>query len=112
MQITTFYSRLLGDPAHVALSQAQHKYAALAQFRPYPDLSLVSLHDLVHNRQPQPGAAFELRLKWFKDFLAHLGTHALSSVGEFDLPVFILQLHTHGQGSAFAHGPHSVFAEV
>ena len=75
----TFYRRQAAQP--------EDEDAALSDFGARPDLAFVGLHDLVHDGQAQPGAAFELRLEGLEDFLDQLPAHARTGVGEVDLPV-------------------------
>ena len=51
------------------------------------------LHDLIHDGQTQPGAAFELRLEGLEDFLHQLTAHAGTGIGKVDLPVVADLLH-------------------
>src|SRR6266567_1956954 len=93
-------------------ADSQDERAALPGFRPYPDLALVRLHNLIHNGQSQSGPALELRLERLKNFLHHLRAHPRASVGKTELPVAARLLNAHGQGAAFFHRPDRVFAEI
>src|ERR1035441_1716596 len=59
---------LLGLLRLLHAPQAQHKIGAFADFRPGPHLTLVGLHDLVNDGQPESGATFKIRLEGLEDF--------------------------------------------
>src|SRR6266849_7442268 len=81
-------------------AQAQDERAALPKFRSHPDLALVRLHNLIHNRQPQASPAFELRLERLEHFFHHLRTHSRAGIGKTKLPVAAKLLNAHRQGAA------------
>src|ERR1039458_4594137 len=100
-----------GAPLQTA--QSHHEAGALANFRTRPHLALVRLHDLVHDRQAQPGSAFKVRLEGLEDFFRLLRVDAWTSVGKAHLPVGAALGQSHGQRSTFAfHRAHRVFREV
>ena len=57
----------VGRPLGIKPAQAQHKCGSLPWLGARPYLALMRLHDLVHDRQSQPGSAFEVRLERFED---------------------------------------------
>ena len=70
------------------------------------------LHDLVDDRQPESGAAFEVRLERLKDFFDLLRRHAGSGIDKRDLPVVAQRFDRRGQRSAVLHGAHRILTEI
>src|ERR1700680_257210 len=62
--------------AGIEAVQSQYERGSLPRLRACPNLATVRLHNLVNNRQPQAGAALEVRLEGLKDFLDLLRAHA------------------------------------
>src|SRR5208337_249512 len=67
--------------------QTDHEAGALADFRTRPHLALMRLDDLVHDSQPQSGAAFEVRLEGLEDLFRLLRLDAGTGIGKTHLPV-------------------------
>ena len=93
-------------------AQAENEDAAFSDLGTRPHLAFVRLHDLIHDGQTQPGAAFELRLEGLKDFLHQLPAHAGTGVGKVDLPVLADLLHRNPEHSPGTHGTDSVLAKI
>ena len=70
------------------------------------------LHDLVDNRQSQPGTAFEIRLERLEDFLNLLRSHSGSGVRKRDLPFVIQGFDRSRQRPAVFHGAYCVLAKI
>src|ERR1700728_131856 len=76
-----------GGAPGIEAVQPQHERGSLPRLGSSPNLAAMRLHNLIDNRQPQPGTAFEVRLKGLEDFFDLLRTHASSSIAESDLPI-------------------------
>src|ERR1700733_15255563 len=88
-----------GTPGIEAV-QPQHERGSLPGLGSSPHLAAMRLHNLIDNRQPQPGTAFEVRLKGLEDFFDLLRTHASSSIGESDLPILSQGLDCDCEGAS------------
>src|SRR6266849_2498412 len=93
-------------------ANSQDERTALLGFRSHPDLTLMCLHNLIHNGQPQAGPALELRLERLKDFLHHLWAHPRTGISKTKLPVAANFFNAHRQSSALFHRADGVFAEI
>src|SRR5579864_125476 len=96
----------------VETAQSQHKRAALSGLRSGKDLSVMSLHDLVNNREPESGAAFKVRLEGLENLFHLLRRHAGACVGERDLPVVAERFQPNRELATVLHGADRVFAEI
>src|ERR1700756_1800944 len=121
-------SRRLGDRQHVRFiacsvagshgvfrvqaAESQDKCRALARLRSGPYFPVVSLYDLVNDRQPQPGASFKVGLEGFEDFFDLLRRHAHSGVHERDLPVIAQGLDCGGQRASIFHGAYGILTKI
>src|SRR5581483_11268000 len=74
--------------------QSQYHRCSLSRLRTCPHLAFVRLHNLVHNREPQPGTTFEVGLKRLEDLLKLLWSHPRTRIGECDLPFLTDRLHS------------------
>src|SRR4029077_8861851 len=91
-------------------AQPQDEDTALSDLGARPNLAFMRLDDLIHDGQSQPGAAFELRLEGFEDFLYQLPAHAGTGIGKVDLPVLARLLKRDTEHSTGAHGADGVLA--
>src|SRR5215472_11544469 len=98
--------------AHVHAPEAQHEHASLPWLGPRPNLALMSLNDLIHDRQTETGASFKLRLKGLEDLFNHLGTHPGTSVSKADLPVPCRRFERDAQRPCVFHRPHCVLRKI
>src|SRR5437588_2543175 len=98
----------------VKAPQSQHKRRSLSLLGASPDSTFVRLHDLVDDRQSQPGASFKVRLEGFKNLLRLLRTHAGPGVREAHLPVVPQRFERDGQSASALHFhcPDCVFTKV
>src|SRR5437660_1930017 len=71
----------------VEAPQSQHKRGPLSLLGARPDFAFMRLHDLVDDRQTQPGASFEVGLEGLKDLFRLLRTHTGPGIRKADLPV-------------------------
>src|SRR3984957_3867446 len=98
--------------AGIEAVQSQNEGSSLRRSGPCPNLAAVRLHNLIDNRQPEAGAALEVRLKGLKDFLDLLRAHARSRVGESDLPIFSQGFDRDGEHASAFHGADGILTEI
>src|SRR6266567_9400578 len=99
-------------PLGIEAAQPQHKCGALPRIGSRPNLAFMRLHNLVDDRQPKPGAAFEVGLEGLEDLLDLLRRHARSGVDERNLPVVAQRLDRSRQPSTIFHGADRILTKI
>src|SRR5579872_3499544 len=95
--------------------QSQDEGGSLPGLGTRPNLSTMSLYDLVDDGQPQPGATFELGLERLEDFFDLLRAHAGPGVGKADLPIVPERFDRDGEFAAALdafHGANGILTEI
>src|SRR5690349_11016695 len=92
--------------------EAQYHLGARALLRTHLNICIVRLHDLVHDRQPQPRSPLELRLERLEYLLQMTMRNSDARVFERHSPSVTVFGNAHNQRSAARHRADTVVSDV